>query len=275
MVACGNEQSFGKNYTLTFAAVMDMTTGKVILALSEKWGAPARHADVPNAYVKNSTEPDLDIYLYVPQGMKVSEKELQRCGSQHKNQVVLRLQRTLNGLKQAGRLWVQLLHSELLRVGFVQCVTDSCLYYKGDHDGKTVVGVYVDDLLIKDLGIVSKFRRMRFTRSSEYGYRIDQEQIIDELLSKFGLQDAHHVMTPIGLDHDIDMREPDPILPTDGPVGLASLKHFQWIMGSLSWLARCTTGHCLCGAPSYASSPCSYGERVAIEQKNFQVFERN
>ena len=35
MVACGNEQSFGKNYTLTFAAAMDMTTGKVIFALSE------------------------------------------------------------------------------------------------------------------------------------------------------------------------------------------------------------------------------------------------
>ncbi|CAI5743628.1 unnamed protein product [Peronospora destructor] len=36
MVACGNEQTFGEDYTLTFAAAMDMTTGKVILALSRR-----------------------------------------------------------------------------------------------------------------------------------------------------------------------------------------------------------------------------------------------
>ena len=67
---------------------MDMTTGKVILALSEIWGVPARHADVPNEYVKASTKPDLYIYLYVPQGMKVKEKELQRLWcSAHKKSV--------------------------------------------------------------------------------------------------------------------------------------------------------------------------------------------
>lgn len=33
MLACGNEQWFGKDYTLTFAARMVMTKGKVILAL--------------------------------------------------------------------------------------------------------------------------------------------------------------------------------------------------------------------------------------------------
>ena len=41
MVACGNEQSLGENYTLTFAAVMDMMTSKVILVLAQIWGVPA------------------------------------------------------------------------------------------------------------------------------------------------------------------------------------------------------------------------------------------
>lgn len=48
--------------------------------------------------------------------------------------------------------------------------------------------------------------------------------MIDELLLKFGLQDSHHVTTPVGFDHDTNMREADPILPADGPVGSASLK---------------------------------------------------
>nr|CCA16873.1 hypothetical protein SS1G_13224 [Albugo laibachii Nc14] len=209
MVACGNEQSFGKDCTLTFAAVMDMTTGKVILALLQIWGVPARHGDVSNAYVKASTKPDLNIYLYVPQGMK------------------------------AGRLLSQLLHSELLRLGFMQCVADSCLYFKDTGDDKTVVGVYVDDLLatatsqervdeffvlltallIKDLGDLNKFSGMRITHSADFGYKLDQEATIAEMLMKFGLQDAHSVMTPIGLDHDNNTREVDALLPKESAVG--------------------------------------------------------
>lgn len=38
LVACGNEQVLGVNYTLTFAAVLEMTSGKVIFALARIWG---------------------------------------------------------------------------------------------------------------------------------------------------------------------------------------------------------------------------------------------
>lgn len=75
MVACENEQLFGDNCDLTFAPVMDMTTGKMILALARIWSAPATlmlerrqprlkgqqdillrmQQYVPNAYVKART----------------------------------------------------------------------------------------------------------------------------------------------------------------------------------------------------------------------------
>lgn len=159
---------------------MEMTTGKIILTLSEIWAVPARHGNVPCAYIKASTEPYADIYLYALQGMKVSEKELQHCVAQHTKQVMLWLQHSLYGFKKAEIICAQLPHSELLPVGFVQFVTDSCLYYKRDQNGNTIVGIYVhaflvtgtskirvDDvfikwvtLMIKDLGIVSKFLGM-------------------------------------------------------------------------------------------------------------------
>lgn len=69
IVACGNEQAYGVDYTTTFSAVMEMTTVKVVLALARVWGVPARHGDVPNAYVKADKEEDLEIALHVPQGM--------------------------------------------------------------------------------------------------------------------------------------------------------------------------------------------------------------
>ena len=52
LVACGNEQVVGVDYNLTFAAVMDISTAKVVLALSATWGVPAKHGYIPTAYVR-------------------------------------------------------------------------------------------------------------------------------------------------------------------------------------------------------------------------------
>ena len=69
----GDEQVFGVNYTLTFAAVMDLKT-VLILILSRRWNVPARHGDVPNEYDKAEKEEHLDIYMKVPKGMILDEK---------------------------------------------------------------------------------------------------------------------------------------------------------------------------------------------------------
>ena len=119
----------------------------MILALSAIWGVPAKHGDIPNAYVKAKKEAHLEILLHVPQAMEVSEDTLKIIGAKSKKEVVLELHKSLYGLKQAGRLWSQLLHARLLDAGFSQCVSDMCLYWKVDDGQLVVVGVYVDDLL--------------------------------------------------------------------------------------------------------------------------------
>ncbi|CAI5720386.1 unnamed protein product [Peronospora destructor] len=99
---------------------------------------------------------------------------------------------------------------------------------------------FLTTLQIKDLGVVSKFLGMRITHSVKFGYELDQEVTIAEMRLKFGLQDAHSAMMPIGLDHDNNTREADALLPKESTVGSASMKKFQSIVGSLLWLARCT-----------------------------------
>ena len=61
LVACGNEQQYGVNYMLTFAGVIELSTCKIIFALVRLWGVPAKHGDIPNAYVKAEMEDGLDI----------------------------------------------------------------------------------------------------------------------------------------------------------------------------------------------------------------------
>ena len=51
LIACGNEQIEGENYSQTFAPVLDMATARFIIALGVIWQVPPRHGDIPNAYV--------------------------------------------------------------------------------------------------------------------------------------------------------------------------------------------------------------------------------
>jgi hypothetical protein len=50
-------------------------------------------------------------------------------------------------LKQAGRLWNNIIHSQLLAIGYARCKTDLCLYCKHEDTNIAVLGIYVDDLL--------------------------------------------------------------------------------------------------------------------------------
>ena len=83
---------------------MDLGTVKLILVLLRRWKVPARHGDVPNAYVKAEKEEHLNIYMKVPKGMTVAEKEMKNVSAKTPNDLELLLKKSLYGLKQAGRL---------------------------------------------------------------------------------------------------------------------------------------------------------------------------
>ena len=94
----------GVDYSLTLAAVMDISTIKVELALEAFWGVPAKHGDIPNAYVKADKGAHLEICLQMPRGMDVSDDTLRDLGAANCDEVVLELRKSLYGLKQAERL---------------------------------------------------------------------------------------------------------------------------------------------------------------------------
>ncbi|GMF15396.1 unnamed protein product [Phytophthora fragariaefolia] len=260
LVACGNEQVLGVNYTLTFAAVLEMTSGKVIVALARIWGVPARHGDVPNAYVKAMTEEGIEIVIMVPKGMNITPEMMAELGVDDVRQLGLRLDRSLYGLKQSGRLWHKLLHETLIELGFSQCITDSCLYFRIDAGGTTLVGTYVDDLLVtgpstervdkffkemqvlslKDLGSSTMFLGVRVDYDNKTGYTFDQEHAIKELLEKNGLAQAHTVLCPIGQEDPVIDDQLLPESPVQTDPSAPTKKHFQSLVGNLLWIARCT-----------------------------------
>lgn len=50
---------------------------------------PAKHGDIPNAYVKANKESHLDIFSQVPQGMNIDKETLKNLGVLGKKEVSL------------------------------------------------------------------------------------------------------------------------------------------------------------------------------------------
>uniref|UniRef100_H3GKF0 Integrase catalytic domain-containing protein n=1 Tax=Phytophthora ramorum TaxID=164328 RepID=H3GKF0_PHYRM len=259
LVAHGNEQEFGVNYSITFAAVVDMTSVILILVLMGG-GVPAKQGDVPNAYVKAEKEANLAIFIHLLQGMVISEEMRKALGVERDDEIAQELEKALYGLKQAGRLWNKLLHKKLVTIGFVQCLTDIFVYFRWSEVVLLVVGVYVDDLLVtgteqlpvdaifeelrefsvKDLGRAIKFLGMCVTYDEVDGYELDQEVTIMEIVRNFGMELAHGVRAPIGPEWNEARDAEGEKLPVAGSDDVVTAKKFQSLVGSIMWIARCT-----------------------------------
>ena len=59
---------------------------------------------------------------------------------------VVRLLKSIYGLKQSGALWNQWLHTILGEIGFKRTPDDPCVYVHPSH--RTIIVVYVDDMVI-------------------------------------------------------------------------------------------------------------------------------
>ena len=147
----------------------------------------------------------------------------------------------------------------MVDAGFVRCKSEMCFYWKRDGADLVVVGVYVDDLLatgksaaavdrffhsltslsMKDFGQVSKFLGMRVQRDGEGGYKIDQEEAIDNLVRDNILADANPTRMPIGDDcYEVKAGNTE-LLGTTGAKPGPTVRDFQFLVGSLLWIARC------------------------------------
>ncbi|GMF38959.1 unnamed protein product [Phytophthora fragariaefolia] len=171
-VTCGSKQQYGVDYTDTFSAALEMLSCRILIALSRRLRGPARHGDVPNAYVTTEKEPDMKILLHVPQGMKIETAMHERIGVTDQKHVALRLIKSLYRLKQAGRWWAN-------------------------------VEKFFSDMSVlnaKNLGTVSKFLGMAISYNEERVYMLEQRQTIKELLQRFGLADSNSVRAPVSDD---------------------------------------------------------------------------
>ena len=97
LVAQGFTQRPGIDYDDTYSPVMSGITFRYLISLAVQMNLSMQLMDVVTAYLYGSL--DADIYMKVPDGLKIPNPNINR------NMYCVKLQKSLYGLKQSGKMW--------------------------------------------------------------------------------------------------------------------------------------------------------------------------
>lgn len=207
LVAKGYSQKRGVDFDETFAPVARMSSIRLIVALAAEYKLDLYQLDVTMAYTYGNLEEE--IFMEQAEPFVTPGKE----------EYVYRLKRALYGLKQAGRQWFARLEAELLKFGLTQLESDPCTYFSRQDSKFLILVVYVDDLIVatndmsqyqelkiklqsqfkmRDLGPLKYCLGIEFHQDAENkSVKIIQKKYIQDIVNKFGLEDAHPALTPL------------------------------------------------------------------------------
>jgi hypothetical protein len=207
LVARGDSQSPGIDFNEAYAPVADFTSFRMLIALATHLDLDVQHIDITTAYLYGHI--DTEIYMKQAPGCKVKGQENKIC----------KLQKSIYGLKQAGRIWNSVFHNFLLQCGFKSCRVDHCVYFQQLNNGKfMLLLLYVDDIIVasnsksameelkfriqgrfkaKMLGALSCFLNIEVIRDrSNRKTWLRQQQYAEEILSEFRMSDCNTTATP-------------------------------------------------------------------------------
>jgi hypothetical protein len=137
LVAQGFTQRLGVDFNETYSPVMSAITFRYLISLVVQNRLSLQLMDVVTAYLYGSL--DSDIYMKVPDGIDVPNPKAKR------NMYCMKLQKSLYGLKQSGRMWYNRLSEFLLRKGYTKNDDCPCVFIKRSKVEFCIISVYVDD----------------------------------------------------------------------------------------------------------------------------------
>ncbi|CAJ2656182.1 unnamed protein product [Trifolium pratense] len=235
LVAKGFTQTYGIDYSETFAPVAKLNTVRILLSLAANLDWPLHQLDVKNAFLNGDLE---EVYMDIPPGFE------DKFGSN-----VCKLNKSLYGLKQSPRAWFEKFTYSMKKQGYIQGQADHTLFTKFSQDGKiAVLIVYVDDIVltgdnivemarvkeklaldfeIKDLGSMRYFLGMEVARSKD-GIVVSQQKYILDLLKETGMSGCRPADTPM---------DPNAKLWEEGSVPVDTGR-YQRLVGKLIYLSH-------------------------------------
>ena len=186
----------------------------------------------------------MKIFIEQPEGYEVP--------GENGEKLYCKLKKSLYGLKQSGRNWNNMLDMYLKGEGFQQSESDSCVYSRSEGDSKTIVLVWVDDIIIaasdeqtlnsvkgslskrfkmKDLGKLSWFLGIEFKCGSGT-VEMNQTRYLETVLKRFKMEDCKPRATPC----DVGSNN----VQSDDSKELGDARLYREIVGSLIYCMSAT-----------------------------------
>ena len=237
IVAKGFSQISHIDFEETFSPVIRIDSIRQLFAIAAFYSLHMIHADVKTAFINGKS--DVELYLEQIPGF-IDERH------PHK---VLRINRSLYGMKQASRIWYLLLCKTITIYGFEQLISDPCIFISRER--RIIIAVYVDDILIfgpdaqecqtvydylaqhfqmNNLSEPTTFLGLNVSRNwQKRTITINQDGYIDHLLQRFQMENCIPVSIPLNRSLPLRKRQPH-----EKP---ANRELYQEMTGSLMHLA--------------------------------------
>jgi hypothetical protein len=276
LVVRGFAQRKGVDYYDTFAPTARVETVRWLVAFATATALLLLSGDVTGAYLNGVLEEA--VYCYEPQGFT----------SPHRSDgltTIWRLCKSLYGLKQAGRIWYQLINGAFLDFGFRRSTADPCLYTYQRNGVSLFCALYVDNVIsaASELSIWKKFisfcgKRFELVDLGELRHELGVvfEKGVRGSRPILFLQQSSFVADLLGRWNVGRQPRAQPCQkellrrPTEGDQLLVEpeLSKYRKIVGSLVWLAYWTRIDIVLYVVfccTYMHAPCHYHLKVALQ----------
>ena len=170
--------------------------------------------------------------------------------------MVMRLLKSLYGLRQSPTCWYGTVDKHVVEIGFKSLKSDPCIYIYSEGGAIYVLTLYVDDVLLlgKDRKVLERIKRklmgrfpmtdmgdvllvfgMKVTRHCTKGtVTITQENYVKSLLERYGMGNFNPALTP-GVGKELWLDQPEENL-----LNKEDKRCFQAITGSVMCLGQAT-----------------------------------
>lgn len=246
LVAQGFSQQFGVNYNETYSPVVKNSAVRMLFAVAVKNKLKIEQIDIKNAYVNSELKED--VYIEQPRGFENGDR----------NKFVLKLRKSLYGLKQSGATWNKCFNELLVnKLKFRRAEVDPCVYIRGHNINEMVIlTVYVDDVLIfsrnqsvinsvkneinnefeiDDIGAVKRVIGMNVS-CSDKKITINQRSAIEDLLKSSGMEACKSVKSPMEPGLKLEKCDNKNCSSADRVNGT----EYRSVIGSLNYIASTT-----------------------------------
>ena len=264
-MAKGFAQRYGINYDKTTAPTVRLESFQTILHFAATFNWDLQQFDIKTAFLHGVLPEDETMFMEQPPGFEAPGKE----------DWVMRLMKSIYGMKQASCVWNQTFDKAVKEMGFERLQCEWCVYRRISSTGTIIFAVHIDDIIsaalspeenthfstllksqweITELGPPSFALGIAISRNRvNRTVSLSQTTKIDNLVTNYGQADAHSVDTPMVAG--LQLHRPDKTLPTPPEISeWAEKMPYRRLVGSLMYLAVATCpdiAYAICRLSSY------------------------